>query len=88
MNLLFFKVQPKPHNWTGRGYCVKPCKVKLKAIFFQLMPGWRILMFKIDLFHLDQVSGMEDGHLFDLGSRKLEVLHLPGHTPGSIGSLT
>ena len=45
-------------------------------------------MFKIDLFHLDQVSGMEDGQLFDLGSRKLEVLHLPGHTPGSIGSLT
>jgi len=51
------EVQPKPFNWTGRGYCVKPCKV----------------------------TGVADGHLFDLGSRKLEVLHLPGHTPGSIG---
>ena len=45
-------------------------------------------MFNIDLFHLDQVSGIKDGHLFDLGTSKLEVLHLPGHTPGSIGSLT
>jgi len=29
--------------------------------------------------------GVEDGHLFDLGSRQLEVLHLPGHSPGSLG---
>jgi len=32
-----------------------------------------------------KVLGVEDGHSFDLGSRKLEVLHLPGHSPGSLG---
>jgi len=26
----------------------------------------------------------EDGYIFDLGDRAFEVLHLPGHTPGSI----
>lgn len=28
---------------------------------------------------------LEDGGVIDLGDRRLEVLHLPGHTPGSIG---
>src|SRR5262249_23563217 len=28
---------------------------------------------------------LEDGNVVDLGNRQLEVLHLPGHSPGSIG---
>jgi glyoxylase-like metal-dependent hydrolase (beta-lactamase superfamily II) len=28
---------------------------------------------------------LEDGDIVDLGDRALEVLHLPGHSPGSIG---
>ena len=28
---------------------------------------------------------LEDGDVIDLGDRTLEVLHLPGHSPGSIG---
>jgi glyoxylase-like metal-dependent hydrolase (beta-lactamase superfamily II) len=28
---------------------------------------------------------LEEGDVFDLGDRVLEVLHLPGHSPGSIG---
>ena len=30
---------------------------------------------------------VEEGDVFDLGGVQLEVLHLPGHTPGSIGLL-
>jgi glyoxylase-like metal-dependent hydrolase (beta-lactamase superfamily II) len=30
---------------------------------------------------------VEDGDTIDLGDRTLEVLHLPGHSPGSIGLL-
>ena len=32
-----------------------------------------------------KVLGVDGGHLFDLGTRQLEVLHLPGHSPGSLG---
>ncbi len=28
---------------------------------------------------------LEDGEIIDLGDRRFEVLHLPGHSPGSIG---
>jgi glyoxylase-like metal-dependent hydrolase (beta-lactamase superfamily II) len=28
---------------------------------------------------------LEDGTLIDLGDRELQIVHLPGHTPGSIG---
>ena len=28
---------------------------------------------------------LADGEIIDLGNRKLEVVYLPGHTPGSIG---
>ena len=28
---------------------------------------------------------LEEGDIIDLGNRAFEVLHLPGHTPGSIG---
>ena len=30
---------------------------------------------------------LHEGDVFDLGNRKLKVLHLPGHSPGSIGLL-
>lgn len=28
---------------------------------------------------------VEEGHVVDIGNRRFEVLHLPGHSPGSIG---
>ena len=30
---------------------------------------------------------VEDGEVLDLGNRKLEIIHIPGHTPGSIAVL-
>jgi len=30
------------------------------------------------------VVGIEDGHVYDLGDRQFKVIHLPGHSPGSI----
>lgn len=32
-----------------------------------------------------QVEVIEDGLIIDLGDRQLEVLHLPGHSPGGVG---
>ena len=33
----------------------------------------------------NRIPVVEEGHVFDLGDRSLRVVHLPGHTPGSIG---
>lgn len=33
--------------------------------------------------HIQMIT-IDDGYCFDLGDRKLEVIHSPGHTPGSI----
>ncbi|NHN49290.1 MBL fold metallo-hydrolase [Halostella sp. JP-L12] len=41
----------------------------------------------IDAGELDEYEGIEDGDTITVGDRDLEVLHTPGHTPGSI-SLT
>ncbi len=34
---------------------------------------------------VESVSLLEEGSVVDLGDRSFEVLHLPGHSPGSIG---
>jgi glyoxylase-like metal-dependent hydrolase (beta-lactamase superfamily II) len=32
-----------------------------------------------------QAAALDEGDVVDLGDRRFEVLHLPGHTPGSLG---
>ena len=44
--------------------------------------------FAIDSYHQDPVPAVHhivEGDVVDLGDRHFEVLHLPGHSPGSIG---
>ena len=44
--------------------------------------------FAIDSYHQDPVPAVHhivEGDVVDLGDRQFEVLHLPGHSPGSIG---
>jgi glyoxylase-like metal-dependent hydrolase (beta-lactamase superfamily II) len=44
--------------------------------------------FAIDSFHQEPVANVrhiDEGDQIDLGDRHFEVLHLPGHSPGSIG---
>jgi len=45
--------------------------------------GWTISDYKVKSAEPSTV--LEEGHVFDLGNRSLRVLHLPGHTRGSIG---
>ena len=44
--------------------------------------GWTIQDYKVK--SAEPFTVLEEGHVFDLGNRSLRVLHLPGHTPGSI----
>jgi glyoxylase-like metal-dependent hydrolase (beta-lactamase superfamily II) len=44
--------------------------------------------FELDAFHTQSVAAtraIDEGDVIDLGDRHFEVLHLPGHTPCSIG---
>ena len=41
-----------------------------------------------DKFQIPQtIIPIQDGHIFDLGDTQIKTIHLPGHTPGSIGFL-
>lgn len=46
-------------------------------------PGWQKDDWRIAAAPLTVM--VEEGDFVDLGDRRLEVLHLPGHSPGSIG---
>lgn len=35
----------------------------------------------------EEIDPVEEGDVLDLGERELEIIHLPGHTPGSIAVL-
>lgn len=37
-----------------------------------------------DTLQVAKLVPVSDGYVFDLGNRKIEVIHVPGHTPGSI----
>lgn len=37
--------------------------------------------------HPDRVSVLKPGQVFDLGGKTVKAIHLPGHTPGSMGLL-
>jgi len=45
--------------------------------------GWRKEVYRIAPAPL--AGTLQEGDIVDLGDRRLEVLHLPGHSPGSIG---
>jgi glyoxylase-like metal-dependent hydrolase (beta-lactamase superfamily II) len=49
------------------------------------LAGWCPEHYRVEPAPIDVT--LEDGEMIDLGDRQLTVLHLPGHSPGSIGFL-
>lgn len=43
-----------------------------------------VLFHVSDSLYTPLLVPLKDGHVFDLGNRKIEVIHVPGHTKGSI----
>ncbi|WP_109577562.1 MBL fold metallo-hydrolase [Aminobacter sp. AP02] len=46
-------------------------------------PGWKSMDYAIEPAPLHRL--LDEGDVIDLGDRAFHVLHLPGHSPGSIG---
>lgn len=47
-------------------------------------PADTVLMKHLGKSYSGKVHFIKDGYVFDLGSKQIEVSHMPGHTPGSI----
>ena len=47
-------------------------------------PGDTVLMRMMKVAYNGKINFVKDGEKFDLGGTTIEVLHTPGHTPGSI----
>lgn len=45
--------------------------------------GWSLDAYKVK--PAEPFTVLEEDYVFDLGNRRFRVLHLPGHTPGSVG---
>ena len=45
--------------------------------------GWSLPDYRVK--SAEPFAVLEEGYVFDLGNRNYRVLHLPGHTPGSVG---
>ncbi len=81
------------HRAEAMHYASMPDRETLAPVFRGLenpvtaLPhaGWRPQDYRVEPAPID--STLEDGALIDLGDRQLTVLHLPGHSPGSIGFL-
>lgn len=53
-----------------------------RDIFTKLPPGWRDGTYQVKATEARRL--LQEGDVLDLGDRVFEVLHVPGHSPGSI----
>jgi hydroxyacylglutathione hydrolase len=81
----FAKVYAHPDDFKMLRFFGTP---ELRRNTMKMMGGSRVpdsLKFHLrDSLYYPVLIPVEDGKIFDLGDRKIEVIHVPGHTPGSI----
>ena len=68
---------------NGDSYETLPIFTSFDEISVPPHEGWNMKEYKVK--SAEPVDVLEEGHVFDLGDRKLRVLHFPGHSRGSIG---
>ncbi len=83
----------QPDEWSSLLTSVMPADIKkgieaagyhLPNVLLSAIPsdGYQVSSYRYQ--HTTPTILVEEGYVFDLGDRTFEVLHLPGHTPGSI----
>jgi len=72
-------------NTRGFPHEVVAGEVAASALCAGLPPGFEASAYRTRPWHPSAL--IRDGHEIDLGGRKLEVLHVPGHTPDAVALL-
>jgi glyoxylase-like metal-dependent hydrolase (beta-lactamase superfamily II) len=72
-------------NARGFPHATVAGEVAPTALCAGLPPGVQASSYRTRPYHPSQFT--RDGHQIDLGRRKLEVLHVPGHTPDAVALL-
>ena len=84
-NNQFKKVYAHPADFDMLRFFGSP---KMRMSTTSMMGAARVpdsLRFQVrDSLFYPQLVPLHDGQVLDLGDRKIEVIHVPGHTPGSI----
>ena len=84
-NQQFAKVYAHPDDFNMLRFFGTP---EMRRNTMKMMGGSRVpdsLRFQVvDSLYYPALIPIKDGRIFDLGDRKIEVIHVPGHTPGSI----
>ncbi len=63
-----------------------PAYMNPKDMFLVEDPSWLAEKFAIVIDYVPTIEGkLEEGDKFTLGSKTLEIIEIPGHSPGSIG---
>ena len=57
----------------------------IPALFVDAVPPHGIAAAVYEVAEAPATQILDDGDVIDIGNRAFEVLHLPGHSPGSIG---
>lgn len=73
------------HNARGWDHDTVAGEVAPEALCAERLPGFDPAAYRVRPFRATGI--VADGHVIDLGGRRLEVLALPGHSPDSIGLL-
>lgn len=66
---------------SDKNYLFQLCKTDINALFLFLVKKRAEKMFTFDF--PKNYMAFSDGDTIDLGGRTLEIIHTPGHTPGS-----
>lgn len=73
-------------NWLENGIPLPDFVIReevIKDVYKNMLPK-EFNIEKYDTYKSKNYSSVSDGHVFDLGNRKIKVIHTPGHSPGHI----
>jgi glyoxylase-like metal-dependent hydrolase (beta-lactamase superfamily II) len=77
-----YSLRAQDHGWLAP---LKDIGYEVPALFVTALPRKGYDLAEYAMMAAPATRVVEDGDVVDLGDRRFQVMHLPGHSPGSIG---